>query len=286
MLVSIITPSFNQGLFIGKTILSVKNQGYKNLEHIIFDNNSEDKTKDILKKYEKFINYTIEQDNGQSHAINKGFKKARGDIIGWLNSDDIYHPNAVKQVVDYFNENPNVDVVYGNANHIDEKDKQINVYDTENWNPERLKEVCYICQPSLFFRRRVFSKVGYLNEKLNYCMDYDFWIRFARHNLSVSRVNFLIAGSRLYETNKTLGSRLKVHEEINYMLRDNYSFTPDKWIFNYAHVRTEEMGIKRNKKYTYLLCILIFTFYGSFKWNKGISKRFVILAFRLYGIIK
>ena len=112
MLVSIITPSFNQGLFIEKTILSVKNQRFKNLEHIIFDNNSEDKTKDILKKYKKFINYTIEQDNGQSHAINKGFKKAKGDIIGWLNSDDIYHPNAVKQIVDYFNKNPNVVVCH------------------------------------------------------------------------------------------------------------------------------------------------------------------------------
>jgi len=286
MLVSIITPSFDQGIFIEKTILSVKKQSYKRVEHIIFDNNSDDETESILRKYKDDIDYTIENDYGQSHAINKGFKKAKGDLIGWLNSDDIYHPNVVKQIVDYFNENPNVDVVYGNANHIDESGKQINLYDTKDWNPERLKEVCYICQPSLFFRRRVFSKVGYLNEKLNYCMDYDFWIRFSKHNLSVSRVNFLTAGSRLYETNKTLGSRLKVHEEINYMLRDNYSFTPDKWIFNYAHVRTEELGVKRNKKYIYLLFILIFTFYGSLKWNKGISRRFAILAFRLYGIIK
>ena len=125
-----------------------------------------------------------------------------------------------------------------------------------------------------------------MNEKLNYCMDYDYWIRFANHNLSVRRLNTLIAGSRLYETNKTLGSRLKVHKEINYMLRNNYNFTPDKWIFNYAHVKTEELSINRNKKFIYLFCILIFTFYGSLRWNRKISIRFVILAFKLYGIIK
>ena len=286
MLVSIITPSFNQGQFIERTILSVKNQNFKNVEHIIFDNNSKDQTKKILLKYKDCIKYKIETDKGQSDAINKGFKVAKGGIIGWLNSDDIYHPNILKSVVDYFNDNPSVDVLYGDANHIDVNDKQINYYDTENWNTERLKEVCFICQPSLFFRREIFSIIGYLNENLHFCMDYEFWVRFAKNNLKVYKMNLLIAGSRLYESNKTLGSRLKVHIEINDMLKKIYKFTPDKWIFNYAHVKTDELGIKRESRAAYLFFILIFTLYGSLRWNKKISKRFILLALKLYGIIK
>jgi len=117
-------------------------------------------------------------------------------------------------------------------------------------------------------------------------MDYEFWVRFAKNNLKVYKMNLLIAGSRLYESNKTLGSRLKVHIEINDMLKKNYKFTPDKWIFNYAHVKTDELGIKRESRAAYLFFILIFTLYGSLRWNKKISKRFILLALKLYGIIK
>jgi glycosyltransferase involved in cell wall biosynthesis len=286
VLVSIITPSFNQGQFIERTILSVKNQNYGNIEHIIFDNNSNDQTSRILKKYRDSIAYKIEADRGQSDAINKGFKSAKGDIIGWLNSDDIYHPNILKSVVEYFTNNPSVVALYGDANHIDVNDEQINYYNTEDWNTERLKDVCFICQPSLFFRREIFSNIGYLNEDLHFCMDYEFWVRFAKHNLYVHKINLLIAGSRLYAENKTLGSRLKVHIEINDMLRKQYEFTPDRWIFNYAHVKTDELGIKRENKFAYLFFILIFTLYGSLRWNKKISKQFIFLAFKLYGIIK
>ena len=286
MLVSIVTPSFNQGQFIERTILSVKNQNYDNIEHIIFDNNSNDQTPRILNKYKDSIIYKIEADRGQSDAINKGFKSAKGDIIGWLNSDDIYHPNILKSVVEYFINNPSVVALYGDANHIDVNDKQINYYDTEDWNTERLKEVCFICQPSLFFRREIFSNVGYLNENLHFCMDYEFWIRFAKHNLYVHKMSLLIAGSRLYAENKTLGSRLKVHIEINDMLREHYELTPEKWIFNYAHVKTDELNIKRENKFAYLFFILIFTLYGSLRWNKKISKQFIFLTFKLYGIIK
>ena len=144
MQLSIITPSYNQGRFIERTIKSVKNQKINNIEHIIFDNESSDETSKILKKYKKIVRSYIEKDNGQSHAINKGFKLAKGDIIGWINSDDIYHNNIFIEVIKFFKNNPFVDVIYGEANHIDESDNQINMYETENWDINRLKDVCYI----------------------------------------------------------------------------------------------------------------------------------------------
>lgn len=286
MLLSIITPSYNQGQFIERTILSVKKQNYKKIEHIVFDNESSDNTKVILNKYKDSIKFFIEKDNGQAHAVNKGLKIASGEIIGWLNSDDIYFDNVFKKIIQFFKENPSVDVIYGNAHHIDNNDNKINAYDTEMWDKKRLESVCFICQPTVFFRKKIFSKVGFLDESLNYCMDYDFWIRFAKHGLNIKRLNFLIAGSRLYDSNKTLGSRLKVHLEINSMLRKNYGKTPDKWLFNYAHVKTDELGVQRNNKYLYLILITYFTMYASLRWNKKISKSFFCLALKLYGIIK
>ena len=154
MLLSIITPSYNQGCFIEKTIKSVKEQNYKNVEHIIFDNESLDETPTILDKYKNTINFHIESDKGHSHAINKGFKLAKGEIIAWINSDDIYHKNIFGKVMNFFKNNPSVDVVYGDANHIDVNDNQINLYDTENWDKKRLKDVCFICQPTVFFRKK------------------------------------------------------------------------------------------------------------------------------------
>lgn len=286
MLLSIITPSYNQGQFIERTIQSVIRQNYSNIEYIIFDNCSTDNTKKILNKYKESINFFIQNDNGQSHAINKGFKLAKGEIIGWLNSDDIYYDNIFAEVINFFKNNPTVDVIYGDGNHIDENDKKINSYDTEDWDAERLKDVCFICQPSVFFRSNILKNVGYLDENLQFCMDYDFWIKISKFKLNVQRINLLIAGSRLYDSNKTLGSRVKVHYEINYMLRKNYGFTPDKWLFNYAHVKTESLNIYRNKKYLYLFLIVIFTFYASIRWNKKISKSFYNKALKLYGIIK
>lgn len=286
MRISIITPSYNQGKFIERTILSVKNQKYENLEHIIFDNNSSDNTSIILNKYKRNIKFFSELDTGQSNAVNKGLKIATGDIIGWLNSDDIYYPNAFKHITSYFLKNPNIDVIYGEANHIDKNDNIIDKYDTKEWDEFKLRDVCYICQPALFFRKSVLSNVGLLNEQLNYCMDYDYWIRFALNNLKVKKINKLIAGSRLYDENKTLGSRLKVHSEINYMLRSHFNHTPNKWIFNYAHVKTESLKVYRSNKFLYLFCILLFTFYSSLKWNRKISKDFFKLSLKLYGLIK
>ena len=246
MKVTVITPSYNQGKYIKRTIDSVLSQGIQDLEYIVMDGGSTDETLDILKTYKNQIIWRSERDKGQTDAVNKGLRLATGEVIGWLNSDDIYYPGAVSKVMKIFEDHPEINVVYGNANHIREDDSVIEEYYTEDFNYERLKEVCFICQPALFFRKTMVEKYGYLDEKLQYCMDYDYWLRLGKYE-NFYRLNELLAGSRLYDDNKTLGFRRKVHEEMLVMQKKNLGKADKKWIYNLAHVIVDEMGIPREK---------------------------------------
>lgn len=244
MKITVVTPSYNQGKYIRRTIDSVLSQGIDDLEYIVMDGGSTDETVDILKSYGDRIIWKSEKDKGQTDAVNKGIRMAHGDIIGWLNSDDIYYPDAIKKVMEVFEKNPDVNVVYGNANHIREDDSFIEEYYTEDFDYERLKEVCFICQPSLFFRKKVVDKYGFLDDSLQYCMDYEYWLRLGKGE-KFYRLNELIAGSRLYDDNKTLGARRKVHEEMLKMQKKILGKADKKWIYNLAHVIVDEMGIER-----------------------------------------
>jgi glycosyltransferase involved in cell wall biosynthesis len=180
--ISIITPSYNQAEYLERTILSVINQNYSNLEYIIIDGGSSDESIDIIKKYEKHISYWVsEMDNGQTDAINKGFRIANGEIIAWQNSDDVYLPNALNTIASAFITNPNVDLVFGNRYNIDKFD---NILRDMRYVPFNYNALIYegsaLCNQTAFWRTSVFKKVGYLNEDMNFCMDYDFWVRTAK----------------------------------------------------------------------------------------------------------
>lgn len=246
MKITVVTPSYNQGKYIKRTIESVLTQGIEDLEYIVMDGGSTDETVDILKTYGDRIIWKSEKDKGQTDAVNKGIRMASGDIIGWLNSDDIYYPGAIAKVMEVFEKHPEINVVYGNANHIREDDSFIEEYYTEDFNYERLKDICFICQPSLFFRKEMVDKYGYLDDRLQYCMDYDYWLRLGKGE-KFYRLNELIAGSRLYDDNKTLGARRKVHEEMLTMQEKNLGKASEKWIYNLAHVIVDEMEIPRIK---------------------------------------
>jgi glycosyltransferase involved in cell wall biosynthesis len=243
--ISIVTPSFNQAEFIERTILSVLEQDAPPTEYVIFDGGSTDNTITILKKHQDRLRWVSEKDNGQAHAVNKGIKATSGDVIGWINSDDIYYPGTFKTVLECFEKYPDVNVIYGNAHHIDEKDNILEPYYTEKWDYERLKDICFLCQPTVFFRRSVVEKVGLLDEALQYCMDYEYWLRAGAES-EFHYLSQTLAGSRMYNENKTLGARTKVHEEICDMLHKQIGQVPSKWVFAYAHAIADEQDYNRS----------------------------------------
>lgn len=176
-LVSVVTPSLNHGRFIEKTIQSVLDQDYPNLQYIVVDGGSGDDTVEILRRYEHSLVWISESDRGQSDAINKGFGMAGGEILAWLNSDDRYLPGAVSRAVECFESDLQADLVYGKTVLCDDRDRVIGEYPTEPFDGGRLPAFNFISQPSAFFMADLFREAGGLNRDLNYAMDYDLWLR-------------------------------------------------------------------------------------------------------------
>jgi glycosyltransferase involved in cell wall biosynthesis len=177
--ISIITPSFNQGEFIESTILSVLNQNYPNLEFIIIDGGSTDNTISIIKKYESRITYWVsEHDNGQAYAINKGFEKATGDIVNWLNSDDELYPGALLEIGKLFIDNPDCTCCIGRIEMFDKS----GVIHTSSNIISPLLEQCIgfgkVNQPSMFFNSKCYKEIGNINVKMNYLMDVEWFLRY------------------------------------------------------------------------------------------------------------
>jgi glycosyltransferase involved in cell wall biosynthesis len=237
-LVSIVTPSYNSMPYMKATIDSVVIQNYPNIEHIIIDGGSTDGTIDVLKTYPK-INWVSEQDNGQSHALNKGFNLAKGEIIGWLNSDDTYEPNVVSESVSYLLENEDVDILGSHVNIIDDNDKIIGVSLTEPYNLIKLLNNNVIKQPTVFMRRRVIDELKGVNEELHYVMDWEFWLRaglsgFKIHSqLDTIGANFrFVKGTKSYEQASKFS--LEWHEVLTTLLRHNRTSNLTEKIINKA----------------------------------------------------
>jgi glycosyltransferase involved in cell wall biosynthesis len=208
--ISIITPSLNQGEFIEETIRSVLLQGYPNLEYIIMDGGSTDGSIEIINKYEKWIAYWVtEADKGQSHAINKGVLRASGDILAWINSDDIYTYNIFSKIIQAMYSNPNIlrPIVYGNAYRIDATSKITGQFLSSPshlitfTNLVAMRHSLGIHQPSVFIAAYLF-KQNLLNENLRYVMDYDLWIRLSLHH-SFYYVPLFISQIRFHEKCKS-----------------------------------------------------------------------------------
>jgi glycosyltransferase involved in cell wall biosynthesis len=276
MRVSVVTPSYNQGQFIQRTLASVSSQGGAEIDHVVFDGGSTDDTVEVLKRFGPGIKWTSERDKGQTDAVNKGIRATDGEIIGWLNSDDVYYPDAIVSVVRFFEANPDVDVVYGMADHIDLADYAFEAYPTEPWSFDRLKDTCFICQPALFFRRRVVDQHGLLDERLNYCMDYEYWLRLGKAGVRFAYLEQKLAGSRLYAENKTLGARLKVHAEINDMHKRLFGVVPDRWIWNYAHAVIDERIDRRVHPRWFAVRMIIVMLKSARRWNGRISPEMMI----------
>src|SRR5579872_5773041 len=181
-LVTIVTPSYNQGRFIRATIESVLSQDYPHIEYIIMDGGSTDETAEIVKEYASRLTWISEKDRGQSHAINKGFRMAKGEIVAWLNSDDLYLPGAVSTAVRRFEQGPGLGAVYGEGYQIDVDGKVKQRFPvTEPFNLWKLVYLSdYILQQTVFFRKAALDEVGEIDEKLNWGMDWDILIRLGK----------------------------------------------------------------------------------------------------------
>ncbi len=203
--ISIVTPSYNQAQFLERTILSVLNQNYPNLEYIIIDGGSTDGSVEIIKNYEKYLTYWVsEKDNGQADAINKGFSKSTGEILAWINSDDIYLSNILRKIALSFKRESYIDVIYGNRYRIDEND---NIISEDRHTPFSKSGLLYggfgFYQVSVFWKRDIFSKVKGLSIKYKCCMDYELFVRFAMNNAKFKFIREFLGCFRIHGASKT-----------------------------------------------------------------------------------
>lgn len=224
--ITIITPSYNQGRFIEQTIESILSQGYPDLEYIVLDGGSTDETIGILRKYEHRLHWISEKDRGQPHAINKGLAMATGEVIAFLNSDDLYEPGALLAVGEFFARNPQAAWVTGKCRNIDQDGREIRRWITlykNLWLRLKRYEVLlvlnYISQPATFWRRQVMDEVGYMVETLYYTMDYEYWLRVGQR-FRLWFINRYLACFRIHPASKSGSSaQAQFDEELEIVRR-------------------------------------------------------------------
>lgn len=242
---SIIVPSYNQAPYLEATIRSIIDQAGPKTEIIVNDGGSRDGSVDILRRYNDRLTWTSARDHGQTDAINKGLHACTGDIVAYLNSDDIYFPNALATVAAYFAEHPECLFLYGTAHHLHADGSYMEDYATEKWNYDRLFETCYLCQPAVFWRRELHAQFGYFDERLHFGMDYEFWLRVGGQIPFHYLTGAPLAGSRLHADTKTLSQRVPAHREILKIIRQ-YAKTPRQtytWLRNLASLIARDAGL-------------------------------------------
>jgi glycosyltransferase involved in cell wall biosynthesis len=290
--ISIVTPSYNQSEYLEKTILSIIEQGYPNLQYIIIDGGSTDFSVDIIKKYEHHLSYWVsEKDNGQSHAINKGLEKASGEIFNWINSDDYLEPGALFEVAKCFNENPDRLAIGGYCRLFDEK-KQTAIISRigKSGNTEENIINFWMNQPSTFYKTEIIKGFGGVNESLHYCMDLELWFRFlSQYGISkLKYTNHLLSHFRHHNSSKTesltekfilennlllshICKELKLPTQLNdaFNIPENYYTPQKKWHVN--AISKKQFKVLLSKKYHHLF------------WE---SKKYDALRYALWTLLK
>jgi glycosyltransferase involved in cell wall biosynthesis len=236
-LISVVTPSYNQAHFLEDTLRSVQQQNHGNVEHWVIDGESTDETLEILECFEGEtkddesydLRWISESDRGQSHAINKGFDRAEGDIVGWLNSDDMYFDVHTLESVEQAFRESRAKVVYGDDVLVGPENTFLRVDHKYDYSRERLLRSCYICQPALFFHRDVLEKHR-LDESLEYAMDYEFWLRLSKA-YDFHHVDRILAADRNHTDRKILTDReALIPERESIQRRHGQSFAVAYWL--------------------------------------------------------
>jgi glycosyltransferase involved in cell wall biosynthesis len=222
--ITIVMPSLNQGKYIEEAIQSILNQNYDNLEYLVCDGGSTDRTLDILKRYEDRLQWWSEKDRGQADAINKGLKKATGEIVCYLNSDDTLEPGSLDKVAEYFMEHPEIDLVYGEGYLMNEDGSRKRRFPATEpqFDLWRLIHIWdYILQQSTFWRSRLHDRIGYFNESLHFGLDWDYWIR-AGKAVKIGYMQEYLGCLREYDTAKSFAGGFRRIKEL-YRLSRSYT---------------------------------------------------------------
>lgn len=254
--ISIITPSYNQAEYLETTILSVLDQNYPNLEYIIIDGGSTDRSVEIIKKYSPQITYWIsEKDHGQSNAINKGIARATGEWIAWQNSDDIYYPGSFLALKDAIEKRSNANLLIANMMMIDSKGNKIrDILYVKPTLGALLAEGMVLTNQSAFWRRNVHEKIGFLNEKLHYAFDYEWFLR-------------LTSLGNAYHIDSIWGG-WRIHDEAKASLH------PEKFKLEFQNVISEYKYFKWFKWIYFLRRMILLVFQGKAKYlTRGIVRR-------------
>lgn len=207
--ISVVTPSFNQAEFLERTICSVLDQGYPNLEYIIIDGGSTDGSVDVIRRYADRLAYWVsEKDSGQSHAINKGLMRATGDWVAWQNSDDIFYPSTFSQLAECASRSPDACLIIGDMSMIDIHDQVLR--DIKYVRPTygaMLAEGMVLTNQAAFWRRELHQQLGYLREDLHFGFDFEWFLRILKSGVRAEHVREMWGGLRMHQATKTAQSQ-------------------------------------------------------------------------------
>lgn len=235
--ISVVVPSFNQGHFIAATLKSIVDQDYPNLQLIVVDGGSKDETVAVIKQYERHIDWWVsEPDSGQTAAINKGFARSSGEIMAWINSDDLAAPGSLFRVADWFATHPETDVVYGDRILIDENGDEVSRWILPPHSRRVLDWADFIPQETLYWRRSAWNLVGaQLDESFRFAMDWDFLLRLSSKQVSFEHLPFFLGMFRVHQNQKTSSQMTSVgQQEMQILRRRSLGYTPTRLqlIFN------------------------------------------------------
>jgi len=244
--VSIVTPSYQQASYLRACIESVLSQDYGSIEYQVLDGGSTDGSVEIIASYGDRLDWRSEADGGQAAAINAGLQRARGEIVGFLNSDDVLQPGAVASAVRALLTNPQVEVVYGQAAVIDAAGQRMRPFPTRGFDPEILVQHCFISQPATFWRRSLHERFGYFSTEFDHAFDYEFWLRLMIGGAKFFHVEEEWARARDHEATKSRRLRGEIFRQIRDLQLRHLGYSGRNWWEQYLrYLRDERRGLWR-----------------------------------------
>ena len=230
--VTLVTPCWNAREYLAETIASVLGQDYPNIEYLVMDGGSTDGTVELLREYGERVHWRSERDEGAADALRKGFERASGQILGWINADDTLLPGAVTAAVEAISRAPEAVLAFGEADWVDEDGAVIRPYPVAVDAQKKLGSECLLCQPACFFMADAYRRAGGIDASLQYAFDWELWMRLAREG-AFRHVPRKLAHSRMHASNKTLSGRRGVFDEGMRVLQRHYGYVPFQWVYSY-----------------------------------------------------